>query len=332
MGVSKRLFKKHEFWLVITIAVLSVIIGMINSAFFTVGNLFALIRSCIVTGIFALGVHMVLVSGDIDVSFMSIATFSMYVTGQFLIKNPQFEDNLFLTFAMAAVIGMALGAVNAWFISRFKLPTFVVTLGTQNVYRGFLLAFIGTRLITSLPKGMVDLSRSNLVSVRQGRILYSLPNTIWFLVVLTILTWLIMRYTKLGRGIYAMGGDAVAAERVGFNLTRIRLFMFIYAGFLAGIAGIIHASMIRIGNPFDLVGQELNVIAAVILGGTKITGGEGSIVGTLLGVFLLTMITNSLILMGISSYWQRVAIGLILIASIAVTTYRERRGVAKAYA
>lgn len=332
MGFSQRLFRKHEFYLVLTIAILSVIIGLINNAFFTVGNLFSLIRSCIVTGIFALGVHMVIVSGDIDVSFMAIATFSMYVTGRFLINNPQYADNLFLAFAMSAVIGMCLGALNAWFISTFKLPTFVVTLGTQNVYRGFLLAFIGTRLITTLPKCMLDLSRSNLVSVRQGRILYSLPNTIWFLVVLTIITWLIMRYTKLGRGIYAIGGDPVAAERVGFNIARIRLFMYSYVGFLAGIAGIIHASMIRIGNPFDLVGQELNVIAAVILGGTKITGGEGSVLGTLLGVFLLTMITNSLILMGISSYWQRVAIGLILIASIAVTTYRERRGVTKAYA
>lgn len=104
--------------------------------------------------------------------------------------------------------------------------------------------------------------------------LYSLPTTIFALVVLSIITWWIMRYTKLGRGIYAIGGDPAAAERVGFNIKRIRFFMYTYVGFLAGIAGIIHASMIRVGNPFDLVGQELNVIAAVILGGTKITGGR----------------------------------------------------------
>ena len=206
MWVSVSAYLENTSSTVLTIAILSVIIGLINNASLQVGNLFSLIRSCIVTGIFALGVHMVIVSGDIDVSFMAIATFSMYVTGRFLINNPQYADNLFLAFAMSAVIGMCLGALNAWFISTFKLPTFVVTLGTQNVYRGFLLAFIGTRLITTLPKCMLDLSRSNLVSVLQGRIL-CLPNTIWFLVVLTIITWLIMRYTKLGRGIYAIGGD-----------------------------------------------------------------------------------------------------------------------------
>ena len=270
----KKLLNRHEFYLGLTIILLAIIIGTVNSTFFTVGNLFSLLRSSIVIGIFSLGVFMVIVSGEIDVSFMSIAIFSMYVTGQFLINNPQHEANLVLTFAMAVAIAMALGSLNAWFITRFKLPAFVVTLGTQNLYRGFLLAFVGTRLITTLPKGMLDLSRANFVSVRQGRMLYSLPTTIFALVVLSIITWWIMRYTKLGRGIYAIGGDPAAPERVGFNIKRIRFFMYTYVGFLAGIAGIIHASMIRVGNPFDLVGQELNVIAAVILGGTKITGGR----------------------------------------------------------
>lgn len=325
--MMKRLLNRHEFYLGITMILLSIAIGSVNNAFFTIGNLITLVRSSIVTGIFSLGVFMVIVSGEIDVSFMAIAIFSMFVTGRFLLNHPNFADKIVFAFAMASVIGMALGSVNAWFISRFHLPAFVVTLGTQNLYRGFLLAFVGTRLLTTLPKSMVDLSRSNLITVRQGRMLYGLPSTILILATLTLFTWWLMRYTKLGRGIYAIGGDAVAAERVGFNIRKIRFFMYTYVGFLAGIAGIIHASMIRVGNPFDLVGQELNVIAAVVLGGTKITGGEGSILGTLMGVFLVTMINNSLILLGISSYWQRVATGLILILSIGITSYRELRGV-----
>ncbi len=327
----KKLLNKHEFYLAVTIVVLSIVIGTVNNVFFTTANLFDLLKSSIVMGIFSLGVFIVIVSGGIDVSFTAIAAFGMYVTSK-LLKTYGFEGSILAAFMISICIGIFLGIINAWFISKFKLPTLIVTLGTQNLFRGFLLAFIGTRLITNLPRSMVDLSRSNILSVKQGRMIYGLPSSILILFFLVVITWVIIRYTKIGRGVFAVGGDPVAAERVGFNIKRIQFFIYSYVGFLAGIAGIVHASLIRVANPFDLVGDELSVIAAVVLGGTKITGGEGSIMGTLLGVLLITIINNSLILLGVSSYWQRFVIGLLILISIGITTYRDRKDVSKAYA
>ena len=149
------------------------------------------------------------------------------------------------------------------------------------------------------------------------------------LIGLVIITWLIVRYTKIGRGIYAIGGDRVSAQRVGFNITQIQYFLYGFVGLLAGIAGIIHGSLIRRVNPFGIVGTELTVIAAVVLGGTRITGGRGTITGTLLGVLMITIINQNLILLGISSYWQQVVIGLLIIISVGITSYREKRAKAQ---
>jgi len=191
----KKLLNKHEFYLAVTIVVLSIVIGTVNNVFFTTANLFDLLKSSIVMGIFSLGVFIVIVSGGIDVSFTAIAAFGMYVTSK-LLKTYGFEGSILAAFMISICIGIFLGIINAWFISKFKLPTLIVTLGTQNLFRGFLLAFIGTRLITNLPRSMVDLSRSNILSVKQGRMIYGLPSSILILFFLVVITWVIIRYTK----------------------------------------------------------------------------------------------------------------------------------------
>jgi simple sugar transport system permease protein len=143
-------------------------------------------------------------------------------------------------------------------------------------------------------------------------------------VLAAVAVWLILRYTMPGRGVYALGGSPVAAERAGFNIRRVQFFIYGFVGLLSGTAGVVHASTMRNANPFDLVGMELLVIAAVVLGGANIAGGSGTVVGTILGVFLLVIINNSLILLRIPSYWQKVAIGLVILVSTGVTA---RRGV-----
>jgi simple sugar transport system permease protein len=141
-------------------------------------------------------------------------------------------------------------------------------------------------------------------------------------VLVAIAAWLALRHTLAGRAIYALGGNPVAADRVGFHLTRVRLLIYGSAGCLSGLAGIVHATMMRNANPFDLVGTELTVIAAVVLGGASITGGRGNVLGTVLGVLLMVIINNSLILLEIPSYWQRVAVGLIIIVSTGVSAWK----------
>lgn len=320
-----KLLNKHEFYIALTIVLLAVFITSINSSFLTVANLFDLIKSSLVMGILALGTFLVIVSGDIDVSFPAIAVVSMYVTSK-LFNYIGFESSIIAAFLLAGVIGIILGLFNGFFVSKFNVPTLIVTLGTQYLFQGFLLAFIGTRIITNLPQSINDFSKMSLMDVKQGRLIYSLPASFLILLAAVIVTWAIVRYTKIGRGIFAIGGAPEAAKRVGFNVKKIQYFIYAYSGFLAGLAGIVHASIIRAANPFDIVGIELNVIAAVVLGGTSIKGGKGSVLGTLLGVGLIVMINNSLILMGVSSYWNRFVVGLVIIISIGATTYRNKRG------
>jgi len=320
----KNALSRHETLLGLTIVALALVIGLINPAFFSVGNMCNLVKSTLVLGILALGLLIVVISGGIDVSFTAIATVALYVTAKILVPM-KFNGSILVPFAIGAAIGILLGLINATFISLFKLQTLIVTLGTMSMFRGFMLAFIGSQEISNLPPAMIAFSRLNLWAVKQGRALYGLHSGILILIPLALLTWFILNRTMIGRGIYAYGGDPAAAERVGFNPRRIQFFIYAFSGFLAGIAGILHSSLSRTARPFDLVGVEMTVIAAVVLGGARLTGGHGSVAGTLLGVLLVAMVSNSLILMGIPSYWQQVVLGALILIGTGVPIYRARR-------
>jgi simple sugar transport system permease protein len=311
---------RHEIVLGAVLIGMVVLVGTINPAFLSTANTFDLLKSSVVMGLLAIGSLLVLVSGGIDVSFTAVAAFSMYVTCRLLVAA-DFSGSFLVALALASSVGAGLGLVNAVFISWFRLPTLIVTLGTASVFRGFLLAFIGTAIINNLPAGMVRFSRWTILD-GQGETA-GLSASFFLLLLFAIAAAAFLRYTVAGRGIYAMGGNAEAVERAGFNLTRLRFLIYGIVGGLSGVAGIIHASMMRNADPFDLVGTELTVIAAVVLGGASITGGRGTVIGTLLGVGMMLVINNSLILLQIPSYWQRVAVGLVIIVSTGVSASRK---------
>lgn len=316
-----RLLKKQEFYVALAILILSAIIGYRDPSFLTVGNLFDLLRASIVLGLMSLAAFIVILSGGIDVSFASMAACSFYIP-VVIFKTLEWQGPLWLIFLIGAGVGVLLGLFNAFFVVRFELSTLIVTLGTLSLFRGGLLAFVGTKLYNRVPSTMVDLAKTNLITAKQGRLIYGLPMAFLFLAVGALLTWLIIKYTQTGRGIAAVGGNPEAAKRVGFNVNWIRTFVFIYAGLLSGVAGVIHSSLNRLASPFDLAGSEFDVIAAVVLGGANISGGQGSVPGVMLGVFLIVMINNSLILLGISSYWQQAVIGLLILLSVGATKYQ----------
>jgi simple sugar transport system permease protein len=297
---------------------LSAVVGLMNPVFLSAPNLLDLVRDSITTGLFALGVLIALLSGGIDVSFTAIAAVAMYGTVKLFVQvNPQAP--LILIFLVGGAIGALLGTANGILIAFFRLPTLIVTLGTLGLFRGLLLTFIGTRHIVDLPDSMINLSRAYLY---RGRLadgsLFSLPATTLVLIGVTILVAVMLRYTALGRFIYALGGNSVASSRLGIPLARTKLFIYVLIGLIAGIAGIVHSSQARVANPFDLVGSELNVIAAVVLGGARITGGRGSVFGTMIGVALVTIINNCLVLLNVSSLWERCVIGILIILGAGV--------------
>lgn len=322
----RKLLTHREGLVILAIILFSLIIALRNSAFLSLPNLFDILQGCIVMGILALGVVVVMISGGVDVSFTAIAAFSMYLTVKILVDSG-FHGSIWVSFLLSAVIGIALGLVNALFISLFNLPTIIVTLGTSAIFRGFLLTFVGSSAYFSLPEriGITQFSRTNLAKVvAPNGAVYTLPVSFLILVALSIMIWYILKFTVLGRGIYALGGSKAAAERIGLKTQKIQFFVYGFMGFCAGIAGIVQSSIVRSASPVDLTGMEMNVIAAVVLGGASISGGSGSVLGTWLGLILFVMIKNSLVLAGIPSYWQRAMVGLVIILGTAITAFRSK--------
>jgi simple sugar transport system permease protein len=314
----RRLLTKHEFYLAGVTLALLLSIALACPTALNLANLFDLCKSSTVMGLFALGVLLVLLSGGIDVSFAAIGIFSAYVTSRVLVAA-DFRGSAAVAFLLAGFLGVLLGLFNGLFIALFRLPTLIVTLGSASIFRGFLLAFVGTAIVNQLPPGMVRFSKLTLGGGSTG-----LPLSFLLFALAAGVVWLVLRYTMLGRGIYAMGGSMIAAERAGFRVRRVQFFVYGCVGLLSGLAGVVHACTVRNANPFDLVGMELLVIAAVVLGGANIAGGSGTVLGTVLGVFLIVILNNSLILLGIPSYWQKVAVGIVILVSTAITA---RRGV-----
>lgn len=310
------------FALLVTICIA---VSIANPAFLQPSTLIDIGRASVVMGLFALGVFVVLAAGGIDVSFTAIAAFTMYSV-TLLVQSylPWLPIVVIILIAMAG--GVLLGVINGLLVHHLRVPSLIVTIGTQYLFRGFLLSFIGTVWIMSLPPQMGAFGRMPLLQFETANgALVTLPFYFLVLPAAAILTWWILNRTLMGRAIFAVGGNANIAERLGYSLRTVHLFVFGYAGALAGLAGIIHVCANRQANPFDLVGTEINVIAAVVLGGARITGGTGTVLGTILGVLLVVVINSVLVLVGIPSTWQRLVVGSFILLAAAFFVTRQRK-------
>ena len=314
------LLGRQERILLVAIIIFSAFISIINPVFFTFENLFDLLRSNSGMAILAIGVFLVMLSGGIDVSSTAIAIAGQYIAINVLIAAD--INSIPLAFLISMSVGLALGAMNAVFISLLNLPTLIITLGTSSVFHGLLLELVGTKSIISgyLPKSIKAFARTNILTLsRDNGSEYGLSIFFLILVVVIVITWFILKFTMIGRGVYAVGGNQEAAQRIGFNVKKIKFFVYCYAGVLAGVMGVIHVSLIRTSNPQYIIGSELSVIAAVVLGGARLTGGVGSLMGTMLGVILITILEKNLVLLGLPSYWQKFFIGLVIVIGVIIT-------------
>lgn len=302
-----------------------VAVAIANPAFLQPSTLVDIGRASVVMGLFALGTLVVLAAGGIDVSFTAIAAFTMYSMTLLAQKHlPGLPIAAILLLATAG--GATLGLVNGLLVHHFRVPSLIVTIGTQYLFRGFLLAFIGTVWIMSLPPVMGAFGRLPLFRLEAANgAMITLPAYFLVLPAAAVLTWWILNRTLMGRAIFAVGGNPDVAARLGYSLRTIHLFVFGFAGALAGLAGIIHVCANRQANPFDLVGTEITVIAAVVLGGAKITGGTGTVLGTMLGVLLIVVLNSVLVLVGIPSTWQRLVVGIFILTAAAFFVTRQRR-------
>ena len=324
MKMLKKIDKTQRF-LIAIIVIYCVIVAMRNPAFLSLTTLFNILRSSSGTTILAMGVLVVMISGGIDVSFPAIAIFGGYGALQFCMKTG--IDNLALAFVISIAIGIVLGIGNAILINILKLEPFIITLSTASVYFGLMTIILGTKNVgaSQLPKSFRALSSAKLITtVNQHGGKIGLSVFIIPVVLCILLTWFILHKTLIGRGIFAMGCNAEAARRSGFNVPLLRVFIFGYAGFLTGIMGIIYIAGTNSVNPVTLVGTEMSVIACVVIGGASPSGGYGKIFGTLLGILLYYLFSQTLIYLGLSAAWQDFFMGIILLISIISTSYPNR--------
>ena len=316
--------RNNEGVLALTILVLVLVMSLVNGDFFSVSTLFSILRNSLVEMVFALGVLIVIISGGIDVSFPVIGIFAGY-TAVVMARSGEFDPGVLGALVIAVVVGSLLGLVNGGLIARFKLPTLIVTLGTQGIFRGVLLAYVGSKYIAELPQSLAGLSTADLFTHQQGSTTSRLHVFIVPVVLLCVAVHWLLRRTMFGRGVYALGGDAESARRAGFPVVRLQVMIYVLVGLLAGIAGMMHVILSRNANPYELAGTELDIIAAVVLGGASILGGRGSVLGAVLGVLLIAVIKNSLILMGVPGTWQRVAVGVLLVVGVSIQALGARR-------
>lgn len=325
-GFFKKLTRRTEFYVFLCLVLLCIIVEVRSGQFFTANNIVDILRSMVVPGMFALIALMVIVSGGFDMSFPSLAALSYSLTTTLMVNN-DFQGNIFWFFLMAAVIGAVLGILNGWIISNFKLPTMIVTLATGTVFTGIMLGVLSLKEITStLPAQMRDFGKSYLFEVFSPTGLRStMPTSFIFLVVLAIIVALVLKYTKFGRALYAIGGNEVSAERAGFYVKRTKFFLYIFVGALSAVTGVVRCCMAEQAVPAALTGMEMKVLPAVILGGASIFGGEGSVIGTILAIALITTMENSMLLLGINTYWKDFFTGLVILIGVSVAAIQVRR-------
>lgn len=318
----QRIAGKTETYLAGVVVALSVVLFLLNPKFLTAENLFDVLRNNSFLGIVALGELVVLISGGIDVSFTAIATVAQYVMG--VIITRYMVESVFLAFLIPIPIGIALGAFNAFLVNRTRVHPVIITISNLNVFYGLLMVISKGKWIYGFPAPFRDFARLKvLILVSEKGVDYGLSifTVVWFLIAFA--TWVILKYLPIGRKVYALGGNSEAARRAGFNIFRIQLFVYCYIGLLAGLAGFVHAELNQMIQPNAIVGRELDVLAAAILGGASVFGGAGSPLGVVLGVLFIAFIKNGLILVRASAYWHQVIMGLIIVLAATLSAYQQ---------
>jgi simple sugar transport system permease protein len=313
-----KLFRAHptESWLVAVLALICLGLSLATAQFFTVANLFNLLNTSSVNLIFAVGLLVVLISGGIDISFAVAASVVQYLAAEFLIGIG--GGGWLIGLVVAGLIGIALGAVNAALIHYFRIISIVVTIATFNVFFGLLMFFTRGVSIYTLPDWWIR--RTVLFEFQQANGTWAeLTLPVLIMAICVLASWLLIRHTTTGRQLYAFGDNPEGARRLGINIAAMHFIAYGWLGLMAGIGGLVQVHYAQEVVPNALVGRELDVLAAVVLGGARLGGGRGTVLGCILGVFLVSVTQNGMNLLGVSPYAFKIIIGAIILIAITLS-------------
>ena len=326
----KKLLQHNETYIFLILVALSLLIQARSGQFYTPNNIVDILSAMIVPGLFAVGTFLVILTGGIDVSFPALASLTAYATTKYLLDS-NYEGGILVPILMALVIGAILGAINGFFIGYMNLPAMIVTLGTSSLFKGIMQGTLESKQLAVIPSGMKAFGTSALFTATnpQSGLSSRMPVAFLALVFVYILAFFVLRYTVLGRGIYAIGGNESAAYNAGYKVKMTKFILYVFAGMTASVAGIILVCMMQQCHPTNMLGMEMNIIAGVVLGGTSITGGKGTLTGCFLGTLLIVLVENSMILIGVPVIWKDVFVGLLIVIGTAVSAFQATRAGSK---
>ena len=306
----------QEYGALIALVFLIVVIGAISPEFRTVNNFLSLIRQSSINGFIAFGMTMVILTGGIDLSVGSTLALSAALCAGMITKGIPVPVAMLVTLA----VGLGLGMLSGVLITKGRLQPFIATLITMTVYRGMTMIYMNGRPISNLSKEEYAMSNV-LVFFGKGSIL-GIPVPVILFIIVFVFFFLLLNKTALGRKIYAVGSNADCAKLAGISIIKIKMFVYSISGLMAGLSGLVLLSRLNSAQPTLGSGYELDAIASVALGGTSMNGGRGKITGTLIGILIIAVLNNGLNILGVSSYYQDVVKGIVIL--IAVLSDKNR--------
>lgn len=315
--------KLLKFQSIIALLLMCVILSLLTDRFLTPENSWNIMRQISVNLIVSVGMTLVILTAGIDLSVGSVLALCGAITAGMLKFGAEFTDaNVYVGFTLFGAIagGVVAGSFLGWFngiaITRFRVPPFVATLAMLTIARGLTMLWTGGFPITGFEGNMAFIGTGWLLGV---------PVPVWISAVVVVAAVVLTKKTRLGRHIYAVGGNEKAAELSGLNVKRIKIIVYSIAGALAAVGGIIVTSRLDSAQPNAGMGLELDSIAAVVIGGTSLSGGKGTIMGTVQGALIIGVLNNGLVLLNVSPFWQQVVKGFVILLAVVIEKLNARK-------
>jgi erythritol transport system permease protein len=313
----------------IALAVVTLVFSLLSPEFLTTGNLSILVKHVAINAILAIGMTFVILSGGIDLSVGSVVGFCGMVAGLLLSRGLVLQSlgvvvypHAWFVIVLTLLAGMAIGAANGWVVARLGVAPFIATLGSMYIARGAALLMSDGATFPNL-SGDPALGNHGFPWIGAGSAA-GLPVPVWLMAALAGIAIFLASRTPFGRHVYAIGGNQRAALLSGVRVPQVRLRVYVISGFCAALVGIIIAAQLGAAHPATGTTFELNAIAAVVLGGTSLMGGRGTVGGTLIGAFVIGVLADGLVLLGVSEFWQMVVKGLVIVLAVILDQFQKR--------
>ncbi len=312
----REVVRAQEIGVFVILVAMVVYLSVSTTTFLTSTNIFNILRAFSWIAISGFGECMVIITGGIDLSVGSVMAFSGLITAMLLAAHV----NVLLALLGGLVAGALVGLLNGLMITKGKLPPFIATLGTMLMARGLCYGLTGGWPVRDLPETFSNLGQYDIPVAGVG-----VPVPLIFMLVIAVIVAIFLTRTVWGYRIYAVGGNETAAGLSGINTDRVKIMVYTLASFLTAIGGLLMTARLGVASPTAAQGYELDVIAAAVVGGTSLAGGEGTILGVLIGAAIMQVLRTGLVLSNVSAYWLQAVQGLVVVVAIMLDQLRKRR-------